>query len=190
MALLQAQARLRAVQRRRPPRRSPRPWESRPTVRRGHGMHKPSRPRAYVRRRRSQRGRRARRGPFSGSRTRRRRFRARRPRARGRRSAARARRRRDDELGRLVSSPRRRPGKRVRVGKPWNGELRAGGDAAGRRRRGASDGHTASTASCGHCGHAGRASSATFGVRGVLFLCKECRPAHESTVLRRHSRTD
>ena len=69
-------------------------------------------------------------------------------------------------------------------------QLRAGGDAAGRRRRGASDGHTASTASCGHCGHAGRASSAFFGVRGVLFLCKECRPAHESTVLRRHSRTD
>ena len=192
MAVLQAQARLRAVQRRRPPRRSPRPWESRPTVRRGHGMHKPSRPRAYVRRRRSQRGRRARRGPFSGSRTRRRRFRARRPRARGRRSAARARRRRDDELGRLVSSPRRRPGKckrRVRVRKPWLGALRAGGDAAERRRRGASYGRTASTASCGHCGHAGRASSATFGVCGVLFLCKECRPAHESTVLRHHSRT-
>ena len=177
--MLQAQARLRAVQRRRPPRRSPRPCESRPTkVRRGHGMHKPSRPRAYVRRRRSQRGRRARRGPFSGSRTRRRRFRARRhrPRARGRRSAARARRRRlDAQRGRW-----RRPRKykrRVRVGKPLHGELRAGGDAAGRRRRGASDGHTASTASCGHCGHAGRASSATFGVRGVLFLCKECRPA-------------
>ena len=190
MAVLQAQARLRAVQRRRPPRRSPRPCESRPTkVRRGHGMHKPSRPRAYVRRRRSQRGRRAQRGAFSGSRTRRRRFRARRhrPRARGRRSAARARRRRDAELGRLVSSPRRRPGKRVRV---LQDELHAGGDAAGRRRRGASDGHTASTASCGHCGHAGRASSAIFGVRGVLFLCKECRPAHESTVLRRHSRTD
>ena len=193
MALLQAQARLRAVQRRRPPRRSPRPWRARPTKGlRGHGMPEPSRPRAYVRRRRSQRGRRAQRGPFSGSRTRRRCFRARRHRLRapGRRSAARARRRRDAELGRLVSSPRRRPGKRVRVGKPWNGELRAGGDAAGRRRRGASDGHTASTASCGHCGHAGRASSAIFGVRGVLFLCKECRPAHESTVLRRHSRTD
>ena len=178
MALLQAQARLRAVQRRRPPRRSPRPWESRPTVRRGHGMHKPSRPRAYVRRRRSQRGRRARRGPFSGSRTRRRCFRARRHRLRapGRRSAARARRRRlDAQRGRW-----RRPRKYKRRVRVLQDELRAGGDAAGRRRRGASDGHTASTASCGHCGHAGRASSATFGVRGVLFLCKECRPAQES----------
>lgn len=158
MALLQAQAPLRAAQKRPPPRRSPRPWRPRATkVRRGHGMHGPSRHRAHPRRRRSQRGRRAQRGPFSGSRTRRRCFRARRHRLRapGRRSAARARRRRDAELGRLVSSPRRRPGKRVRVGKPWNGELRAGGDAAGRRRRGASDGHTASTASCGHCGHAG-----------------------------------
>lgn len=181
MALLQAQARLRAVQRRRPPRRSPRPWRARPTKGlRGHGMPEPSRPRAYVRRRRSQRGRRAQRGSFSGSRTRRRRFSARRhrPRARGRRSAARARRRRDAQLGRRHASHRwRRPGKRVRVGKPWHGALRAGGDAAGRRRRGAADGRTASTASC--C-HSGRAFSATFGVRGVLFLCKECRPAQES----------
>ena len=190
MALLQAQAPLRAVQRRRPPRRSPRPWRARATkVRRGHGMHDPSRPRAYVRRRRSQRGRRAQHRAFSASRLRRR-FRARRhrPRARGRRSAARARRRRDAKLGwRHASNRWRRPRKhkpRVRVGKPLQDELRAGGDAAERRRRGASDGHTASTACFGH---AGRASSSTSDDCGIfLFLCKKSadRCRNQSTKLR------
>ena len=97
---------------------------------------------------------------------------------------------RADDVSTPSADDEGRPRKYKRRCASLQDELRAGGDAAGRRRRGASDGHTASTASCGHCGHAGRASSAFFGVRGVLFLCKECRPAHESTVLRRHSRTD